>query len=225
MICVNLSEDQIDDRIDDALQYFRDWHFDGLERTYLKHVLTAQDISNEYVTVSDEVQGVIRIFDVGESINTSSMFNVKYQISLNDLWDFTSTHFTSYYMGRRHIETLDEILVGHQPIDFNRHTDRVYVRMDWKAVSVGDYLIMEAYVTVDPDTYTSVWSDPWLKDYGDALLRMQWGMNLTKFSGVQLPGGTTLNGDKILEDAREDVKRLQEEMLLKYSLPPSDYTG
>lgn len=225
-IDINVDEEQIQDRIDDAIQYFREYHFDGTEHTYLKHQITDIDITNKYIDIPSNISGITRIFDVGESHNsTNSLFNVRYQLSLNELYSFSSADFAPYVMTKRHLETIEEIFVGHQPIRFNRHTNKLYVDMDWDRVTAGNYLIVDCYAVLDPDTYTDMWGDRWILRYCTALFKRQWGENLSKFGGIQLPGGITLDGVRILNDANAEIEKLENEMINSYSLPVYDMIG
>jgi hypothetical protein len=227
VIDINVDDEQLEDRIDDALKYYQDYHFDGTEHIYLKHQITAEDIANEYIPIPEPVIGVVRVFDIGDSVNSSNLFNIRYQIHLNDLFDFTSTTYVPYVTAMRHIEQLEEIFVGKQPIRFNRHQDRLHIDLDWSGgdVNVGEYVIIEAYRILDPDTYTDVYSDWWLRQYTTALFKRQWGNNLKKFEGMQLPGGMTFNGQQLYQEAEDEIQRLEQEMVNSYSLPVSDMTG
>lgn len=227
VIDINVDDEQLEDRIDDALKYYQDYHFDGTEHIYLKHQITADDISNQYITIPELVIGVVRVFDIGDSVNSSNLFNIRYQIHLNDLFDFTSTTYVPYVTAMRHVEQLEEIFVGKQPIRFNRHKNRLHIDLDWTGgdVNVGEYIIIEAYRILDPNTYTDVYGDWWLRQYTTALFKRQWGDNLKKFEGMQLPGGMTFNGQNIYNEAIEEILRLEQEMVNTYSLPVQDMTG
>lgn len=225
VVDVNVDDDQVEDRIDDALQYYWDYHFDGTEHVLLPHALTSTDITNKYVTVPDTIIGVVGIFDVGDAVQTNNLFNIRYQIHLNDLFDFSSATFTPYVNAMRHIETLEEIFVGKKLIRFNRHTNRVYIDMDWEMLDAGRYIIIEGYRILDPDKYSEIWNDRWLKKYATALVKKNWGTNLKKFEGVQMPGGITLNGQKIYDEAVEEIEKMESEMLHSYSLPTYDMVG
>lgn len=226
VINIEVDDEQIEDRIDDALAKFRDYHYDGSERVYYRHIVTQQDKDNEYLTLPEKYFGVISVFDIGDAINSSNLFNVRYQIHLNDLFDFSSATYAPYVMAMRHVETLEEIFVGKKPIRFSRHTDRLYIDMDWKTdVLVGDYIIVDCYTTVDPDEYSDAWNDSWLKRYATALIKKQWGENLKKFEGMNLPGNVQFNGQKIWEEANDEINTLEEKLISEYSLPPEDMTG
>ena len=223
VIDINVDDGQVDDRIDDALAYYRDFHFDGTEHVYVPYKITQADVTNKYITLPEDINYVIRIFDIGRATSASNLFNVRYQIHLNDLFDFSSTTYVPYVMGMRHIEELEQIFVGSKPIRFNRHNNRLYVDMKWDTdVKVDDYVIIDAYRTLDSDTYSDVWSDPWLKKYATALIKKQWGENLKKFEGMNLPGGVKFNGQKIWDEANDEINTLEKEMNSGYSLPVMD---
>jgi len=205
VIEVNVDDDQIDDRIDEALAYFWDYHFDGSERIFYKHIITQQDVDNKYITLPENIIGAVRIFSIGDMISQSSLFDVRYQIALNDLYQFYRQSMVPYYMNLMQIQFLEQLLVGQQPIRYSKHRDRLQVDMDWGRVNVGNYLIVEAYEVIDPDVYTDAWKDRWLLRYATALIKRQWGINLTKYSGVQLIVGITFNGDKIYSEAVQEI--------------------
>ncbi|MCA6381938.1 MAG: hypothetical protein IM620_00450, partial [Cytophagales bacterium] len=190
---INVDDDQVDDRIDDALQYYWDFHFDGTSKTYYKAQITQQDYNNKYITLPENIIGAVHVFPIGSSLSTNNLFNIRYQIALNDLYDLTATTMVPYYMAMQHIQLLEQLLVGQHPIRFNRRMNRLYVDMDWDRLNVGEFVIVEAFQVVDPDTYTKVWSDRWLQKYATELIKQQWGQNLIKFQGVSLPGGMQFN--------------------------------
>jgi len=225
VIEINIDEDQMDDRIDEAILFYQDYHFDGTERTFLKHQVTTTDITNKYITVGSEYTGIIDIFDIGDSTSTNNLFNVRYQISLNDLYDLSRYDLVPYFMNFQNIRFIEEMLIGKQPLRYNRHINRLYIDMDWNKVSADDYIIAEAYKKVDPDTYTDVYNDRWLQRYVTCLFKVQWGSNLTKFTGMQLPGGVQFNGDQILQQGLDEKLKLEDEMITSYSLPVHDMTG
>lgn len=223
---INVDDDQVEDRIDQALKYYHDYHFDGSEVEYYKHQVTQADKDNKYISVPEEIMGVVRVFPIGDpAMRTSDLFNIRYQIALNELYNFTSVSMQPYYIARMHLALIQELLVGKQPVRFNRHTDRIYVDMDWERIVVGEYLLFEVYKLLDVDTYTDVWSDRWLQEYTTALIKEQWGHNLTKFSGMQLPGGVQFNGERILDDAQQKIAQLESEMITSYSIPVADMIG
>jgi len=226
VIEINVDDDQVDDRIDESLKFYYDYHFDGSEKIYYKHQVTDEDKSNKYITLPENIIGAVRVFPVGDpSLTGGDLFNIRYQIALNDLYTLTSVSMVPYYMAMSHIALIQEILIGQQPIRYNRHTDKLYVDMDWEKIDTGQFLLVEAYEVINPDTYTDAWGDRWLQEYCTAKIKYQWGSNLTKFTGMQLPGGVQFNGDKILQDAADKIEALEKEMINSYSLPVSDMIG
>jgi len=226
VIEINVADPQVEDRIDEALQYYYDYHFDGSEKVYYKHQLSADDITNEYITLPENIMGVVKIFDLGQAISTgSNLFNIRYQIALNDLYTLTSQSLVPYWMAFEQLQFMEQILVGKQPIRYNRHTDRLHIDMDWEKVKADDYLVVEAYQVVDPEVYSDAYSDRWLLRYTTALIKKQWGQNLIKFEGMQLPGNVTFNGRQIYDDAENELAQLEQEMIVSYSLPVTDMIG
>ena len=226
VIEINIDDDQIDDRIDEALRYYWDYHFDGTDKVYYKHQVTSQDKANKYITVPENIIGAVRVFPIADPmVRSDDLFNIRYQIALNDLYTLTSVSMVPYYMVMEHLALISEMLVGQQPIRFNRHMNRVYVDMDWGNIKVGEFLLIEAYEVIDPAIWSQVWSDRWLQNYTTAKLKYQWGSNLTKFVGVNLPGGVQFNGERILSDAESEIAKMEQEMISSYSLPVSDMTG
>ena len=226
VIEVNIDDDQMEDRIDEALAYYQDYHFDGSERTFLKHVVTADDKTNEYITITDgNIIGVVNIFDIGDATSTNNLFNVRYQIALNDLYDLSRYDLVPFYMNFMNIRFIEEILIGKQPLRYNRHVNKLHIDMDWGKVEVGFYLIAEVYAKINPETYTDVYGDRWLMRYTTSLFKVQWGQNLSKFVGMQLPGGIQFNGDQIYQQGVEDKRALEQEMISSFSLPVADMIG
>lgn len=225
VIEINVDDDQVEDRIDESLRYYWDYHFDGTERLYYKHEITSTDITNKYITLPQNIIGAVKIFPVGQSLNTMNLFNLRYQIALNDLYSLTTQSMVPYVMAMQHIQFMEEILVGQKPIRYNRHKNQLHIDMDWNQAVLGEYLVVEAYEIVDPDTYTDVWADRWLALYTTAQIKYQWGSNLTKFSGMVLPGGVQFNGEKIQDDAKAEIESLEQEMMTSYTLPAFHMEG
>ena len=226
VIEINVDDDQVEDRIDEAIRYYWDYHFDGTEKVYYKHAITETDKTNKYITLPENIIGAVRVFPIGDpSIRSDDMFNIRYQIALNDLYTLTAYSMIPYYMAMQHLALISEFLVGQQPIRYSRHRDRLYVDTKWDNYNVGDFLLVEAYEVLDPDTFSEVWSDRWLQNYTTAKIKYQWGSNLTKFTGMQLPGGVQFNGEKIFNDAQAEIEKMEQEMILNYSLPVTDMIG
>lgn len=223
---INMDNEQIDDCIDDAILKFRDYHFDGVERVLDKYIVTAQDIAQKFITLTPDYIGVTSIFDVGESTNIHSLFNLRYQIRMNDLYDFAGRSTVPYVMAMTHIATLQQTFVGKKFIRFNRHTHQLHIDFDWDAdVIAGEYIIIDCYKVVDLDAHTSAWNDPFLKQYAVALMKKQWGTNMKKFTGIPLMGGITMDGKTIFDEAVAELEKLDKELLTNWSIPSMDMTG
>ena len=225
VIEINVDEDQVGDRIDEALRYYWDYHFDGSEKTYYKKVITQTDIDNKYITMPENIIGVVNIFDLGSALGLNNLFNIRYQIALNDLYTLTSVSMVPYYMAMNHVQFLEQMLVGKKPLRYNRHMNKLYIDMDWNQVVEGQYLVVEAYQVVDPDVYTDAWGDRWLQRYASCLIKQQWGQNMKKFRGMKLPGGIEFNGQQIYDEATAERQQLEQEMIYTYSLPATDMIG
>lgn len=230
VIEINIDDDQIDDRIDDALQYWQDYHFDGLQKIYYIKRVDETDVTNKYIDLSDvrdsgnnamDIVGISRIFPLMDSQATVNMFDLRYQLRLNELYDFTSASYVNYTLTQQHLRSLELMFTGEVPIRFQRHTQRLYIDWAWGSTQApaGTIVVAEAYANIDPEVYNKVWNDRWLKEYATALIKRTWGNNLKKFSGLQLPGGVTLNGDKIYEEAVGEIEKLETEMQVEYGAP------
>lgn len=226
VIEINVDDDQVEDRIDESLKYFADYHFDGSDKIYYKYQVSNTDKANKWIPLPENIMGAVRVFPIADPIvRSDDLFNIRYQIALNDLYTLTSVSMVPYYMTMEHLALISELLVGQQPIRYSRHKNRLYVDMDWDKIKVGEYLLIEAYEVIDPDEWSDVWGDRWLQHYVTAKIKYQWGSNLTKFSGMSLPGGVQFNGERILDDAQRELDKLESEMVLTYSLPVSDMIG
>lgn len=297
VIEINVDPDQVEDRIDDALQFYREYHFDAVEEVYLKarampsnvyianaapliigetitgltsgetaivlekpidppsHVHVYQvtgngfqtgefirgDKSNvslnvqnfqmgtydkQYFDIPDAVTGVKKVLPFFDRASGINLFDIRYQMLVNDLYNLMSVDMIHYSMIQTHLTMINELLVGQKPFRFNRHTNRLYIEMDWKRdVQPYDYLIVNCYRILDPSTYTDVYNDMFLKRYATALIKKQWGTNMKKFQGVQLPGGVVLNGQQIYDEAIEEITKIEEEMQSRFELPVDFITG
>ena len=247
VIEINVDDDQLEDRLDEALQYFAQYHYDGIRRTYLKYQYTESDKTrmtgdssesvtknsvttswkegNNFLVVPESVISVINIFPFSNKSNMN-LFDVRYQLRLNDLYDFSSTSIINYDIVLRHLDFLDHILVGEKPLRFNQHDNRLYVDMDWKNdLAVGEFLVIEAYRKLDPEQFTDVYNDIYLKRYVTSLFKKQWGANLSKFDGVAMIGGVTLNGRQIYSEALQDIEKLETEIRSTFELNPAMIMG
>lgn len=230
VIEINVDPDQLEDRVDEALQYYQEFHSDATVKTYLKHQVTASDVSNEYISVSDNVIFVKKLFPISSSFNNSmNFFDIKYQMMLNDIADLQNfAGDLSYYdQMQQYLSLLDMKLNGTPQVNFSRRQGRLYIHGDFqdKDIQADDYIVAEVLQIVDPETHTSIYDDMWLKAYTTALIKRQWGSNLIKFEGMQLPGGVQLNGRQIFEDALNDIERLEERIRLEQELPVDFFVG
>ena len=252
---INTDATQDDDIIDQAIQYYHEYHFDGVERMYLKHKFTAADVTrfdssdqasaapnndawenrNNYIEVPDAVIGVSKVFGVSSNFMRNNLFGMSNQYYLMDLFSFSSGSafsfgnfdLTNYYMVKQHFETIDMIintgsLVGYR---FNCRQDRLYIDIDPERVTEDQWLLIECYRALDPATFTEVYNDQFVKKYATALIKRQWGQNLIKFNGVQLPGGVSMNGRQLYEDALNEIQALMDASSSTYELPPLDMIG
>tara|TARA_B100001939_G_scaffold338625_1_gene344422 strand:- start:12 stop:818 length:807 start_codon:yes stop_codon:yes gene_type:complete len=247
VIEINVDDAQLEDRLDEALQYFAQYHYDGVERVYLKYKYTAADKTrltsntsstatknsestsyeeaNNYLIVPEGVLAINRIFNLSDKHNLN-LFDVRYQLRLNDLYDFSSTSVINYDVVLRHLDFLDHILVGEKPLRFNQHDNRLYIDMDWtNDLETDEWIVIECYRKLDPNSYTDVWNDIYLKRYTTALFKKQWGANLSKFGGVAMVGGVTLNGQQIYSEALQDLEKLETEIRTTYELNPAMMIG
>jgi len=251
---INIAEEQLDDLVDDALQYFHERHFDGVEKMYLKYQITQDDIdrgkakspdgvgivtttassagntfnfyeSSNYIQVPDSVIGIEKIFKFDTSSISSGMFSIKYQLFLNDLYYFNSVELLQYAMVKSYLEDIDHLLTTDKQVRFNKRQNRLYLDIDWGSETPGNWIILDCYRALDPNSFTKVYNDSFLKRYLTALIKRQWGQNLIKFQGVRLPGGIELNGRQLYDDAQRDLEEIKQKMSLEYELPPMDLIG
>ena len=257
---INVDDDQIDDLVDDAFQYFQERHFDGVERMYLKYEIQQSDIdrgkasgtsgvgivttsatstnidgfgtttsnfyeNSNFIQIPDSVVGIEKVFKFDTSSISGGMFSIKYQLFLNDLYYFNSVELLQYSMTKSYLEDIDFLLTTDKQVRYNKRQDRLYLDIDWKAQSAGDYIILDCYRALDPASFTQVYNDSFVKRYLTALMKRQWGQNLIKFNGVKLPGGIELNGRQLYEDGERELEAIRQRMASEYELPPLDLIG
>ena len=260
---INIDDDQIDDLVDDALQYFHERHFDGVERMFLKYKVSADDITrgtakysggsftsnagivtttgisttsygtntfnfyenSNYIQVPDSVIGIEKVFKFDTSSISGGMFSIKYQLFLNDLYYFNSVELLQYSMVKSYLEDIDHLLTTDKQIRFNKRQNRLYLDIDWGAQKENNFFVIDCYRILDPNDFTSVYNDSFVKKYLTALIKRQWGQNLIKFNGVKLPGGIELNGRQLYEDAERELEDIKQRMSMEYELPPLDFIG
>jgi hypothetical protein len=224
---INVDDDQVSDRIDDAIEFFQEYHFDGVEKVFLKHIITQTDIDNEYIAVADPVISVLRVLPIPNfNAFQTGFFNEEYQLRLNDLDSFSGSSLIHWAMSQTNFSLVEHLFSIQPTLLFNRKQNKMYLETDWDdKFDVGTIIIIEAYRALDPATYTEVYNDMFLKKYATALIKQQWGSNLKKFTGVTLPGGITLDGQTIFSEATEEINKIEEEMNMKYELPPDGFIG
>ena len=256
---INVAEEQIEDILDDAIQYFQERHFDGVSPMYLKYQVTQADIdrgsaphntqvgivttntpatiagvstsfkweeNSNYLQVPPNIIGVTKVFHFdGSNSMSSGMFSVKYQLFLNDMYFWGAMEMLTYAMTRSYLSDIEFLLTTQKQIRFNQRMDRLYLDIDWATVNVGEWIIMDCFMALNPNDYHRVWNDSFLKIYATALIKRQWGQNLLKFQGVKLPGGVELNGRQIYDDAQKELDGIRERMSNTYELPPLDMIG
>lgn len=242
VIEINVDDDQVDDRIDEAIQYFNEFHYDGAMRTFLKVQLSAalkttmqtdEDTvvgsntwkeQNNYIELPEYVMSVMKVYPLLDK-GSVNMFDLRYQIRLNDVPSLTSSSILYYSQVKQYVSLIDQVLVGQPPIRYNTHKDRLYLDMDLDSVGDDEYILLECYRKMDPTDFTDVYDDMWLKKYATALIKQQWGDNMSKFQGIALPGGITLDAQTIKTEATEEIRRLEEESRTTFEMPPFDMIG
>ena len=247
---VNVDDDQIDDLIDDAIQYFQERHFDGVERMLLKHEITKENRetlktgittttanstvgittttfteSQNFIQLPDHVLGVERVLKMDASTLSSGMFNIKYQIFLNDLYYYGALDLMNYAMTKTYLEDLSRIITPDTQLRFNKKNHRLYLDIDYAQMSDDTFIIIDGYRLLDPSDAPAIYNDFWLKRYATATIKKQWGQNLIKFNGVLLPGGVALNGREIYEDAIKEIEEIEYALKTEYEIPPLDLIG
>jgi hypothetical protein len=256
---INLADEQIDDLVDDALQYFQERHFDGVERMYLKYKITEEDLNrgkakapngvgivtttgttnisgvgttsfnfyenSNFIQVPDSVIGIEKVFKFDTSSISGGMWSIKYQLFLNDLYYFNSVELLQYAMVKSYLEDIDFLLSTDKQIRFNKRQNRLYLDIDWNSKSKDTFIIIDCYRILNPNDFTKVYNDSFLKKYLTSLMKRQWGQNLIKFRGVKLPGGIELNGRELYDDAEKELESLRQRMSMDYELPPYDFIG
>ena len=263
---INVDDDQIDDLVDDTIQYFNERHYDGVEKMYLKYEISQDDIdrgkgvtvaggdqvdgktgvgivtttatstgiaattfsfyeNSNFIQVPDSVIGVERLFKFDTSSISGGMFSIKYQLFLNDLYYFNSDELLQYSMTKSYLEDIDHLLTTDKQIRFNKRQDRLYLDLDWGSQSAGNFIVIECYRALDPASFSQIYNDSFVKRYLTALIKRQWGRNLSKFRGVKLPGGIELNGGEILQQAEQELSEIKSRMSMEYEMPPLDFIG
>ena len=312
---LNLDDDQVEDCIDDSLQFFQEYHFDATENTFLKHQVSGStlklagapsgtfsngeiitggtsgvqatvhayhsanttlrykdpevksggdgntfyanttttfstgetitgntssatatthastataigDFDNKYISIAEAIIGVRRVIPFSDNSRTNSMFSSKYQFALSEMHSLGSGGLASFEIAQEYLALINEMFTGQPSFRYNRHADKLYLDISWGSdADIDDFIVVEVDKILDPATYTDIWGDMFLKRYNTALMKKQWGQNLTKFEGMQLPGGVTMNGRQLYDDATTELETIQTEMSLRYELPIDHLIG
>jgi hypothetical protein len=226
VISVNLSDDQIEDCIEESLKYFTDYHYDGSEQVYHVVTISAQDITNRYVAVPQALFGISEVYTKNQSTYSGmfrGMFGTESEFAIDMTFNTTmGGSMVTYYLNQTQYELINQLLVAKNAIRFNRHLNKLNIDISWDTMAVGDKIIISGHMALDPDTVTDIWNDRWLIKYATAKTKYVWGSVLSKFEGATLPNGVTLNGSKIQDDAKDEIQQLEDEMLSNYSIPPRD---
>lgn len=217
LVEINITDEQADDIIDEALSFFRDYYFDGIEKVYFKHQVTAEDIANRYITLPDKIIGVNRVFPTtGTTAAQTNIFDLQYQLRMNDLRDLTSTSMIYYAQSMQHLDLLDQLLNTYKQFRWNRFTSKLYLDENWEYKETeGHYILIDCYAILNPDEAPKYWNDRLLKHYSTALMKMQWGSNIKKFSGITLPGGITLDGQSLYDEGKEEADQIEQDIMGK----------
>jgi len=254
VIEINVDDDQIEDLIDDTIQLFNERVYDGVERVYLKYKITQDDIDNGsdrnittsasdtnlgatpaaktlnfeegrgYLTVPDHIIGIQGILPISNTY-VNNMFGFRYQFFLNDFYNFYAYDILNLEMTMQYIQTLEFLLEGQKPIRYNKVQNKLYLDVDWNRVAVNDYIVIDCYRALDPNDFTKIYNERFVKEYLTSLIKKQWGQNLIKFTGIKMPGGVEFNGRQLYDDALAELEKLESKMLSTYELPPLDFVG
>lgn len=233
VIEINVDDSQVEDRIDQAIQYFNDWNSLGIQREYWKYQVTQQDITNQYINTDSispngpVIQNITRVFQVGFNLQINNIFNIRYQMALTDFYGLrTGNMKISDYVGTmQYIEMLQQLLDPEKQIRFNKYKNQLKIDMNWSDFTPNQWLLIEGFSVINPEEYSDVWNDAMLKKYATALIKQQWGINLSKFEGIPMPGNITFNGQRLYEEATSTIQSIEDTVLLKYQEPPDFITG
>jgi hypothetical protein len=246
VITINVDREQCEDRLDEALAFFVERHFDGVEKVFFKYQITQTDLTNRYLTVSNiggwdgnansrpngsDIVSVIKLFQFGNFANID-MFDLKYQLALVDYFGVNrgmnggnSLGLASYHSTKQYIKLIEDFFQGEKALRFSKVTNRIHIDGGWDELVVGDYIVIEAYAALDPNQYTKIFNDRMLKRYLTALIKRQWGANMAKYDGVQLPGGIVMKGGQIYAEAVAEIQQLEAEFYNSQELPVNFFVG
>jgi len=210
VIEVNVADEQLEDRLDDAIAYYNMYHYDGVEKMYLKHLITSTNMTNKYIQLPDDIRGITRVFSLNAN-SSNSILNYETQFRMDMIANLHNSNITDYQMTMNHLQMLDTLLSGQNQLRFNKNNGKLYIDMNWDKLSPFHYIIVDCYQAIDPELETKMYDDVWLKAYVVAKFKMQWGQNLSKYNGVSLPGGVTIDGQSMYDTAVSEISALEQQ--------------
>jgi len=226
---INVSPDQMSDAVDDTIQLFNESHGDGSEKFFVRHIVTAQDIANRYIGLPDSIRAVVQVLPLNQTSSfyaTEPLFSPIGQFMQDEVWGLNSQSVVHYHMAMANYRLIQNMFADTPNVDFNVYTGKLKLDTNWdRFIPDETVIILEVWKALDPEEYKKIYTDRWVKRYVTARIKKQWGTNLKKFSGVQLPGGITLNGDTIYTEAVEEIANLEEELRTRYELPIDFFIG
>lgn len=212
LLNIEIHDDQIEDCIKEAIEYYHEYHNDGIERDIVKHQITQTDKTNQYIDLPEGIVGIIKIIPFSGVFSGNYLFSGQYQFFLSELNFLKNYNLSNYYTTKQYLETAEFVLGSNPQFRFNRRMNKLYLDTNWDNINVDDYLVLEVYRELNPDTYSSIYKDRWLKKYCVALMKYQWGTNLSKYEGMELPGGVHVNGSIIKQEAAQEIQLLEQEL-------------
>jgi hypothetical protein len=225
VINIEVDDDQVDDRVDDALIFYQKYHYDGTERLYMKYQITQEDFDRKYIEMPTNIASVVQIFPMG-MMNQASIWDVRYQMALSDLYYFGSIDLNGFATVKMHMEMMQQLLSPEKSFQFNKSVGKIVINTDWvQYLPVGTWILLECYAIIDPEANVAVYNDPNLKDYVTALIKEQWGQNLSKFQGVAMVGGVQFDGVRILSEAKKEIEEIENEIISSNQQPPDFLIG
>jgi len=246
VIDINVDHEQCLDRVDDALELFAERHFDGVEKVYFRHTMTEDNIQKRYIdteTLSNPtgitgdgpdgttIVSVIKLFRFSNFSNIN-MFDIRYQLALTDYFGINrglasqaSLGLPQYSATKRYINLVEQFFAPEKSIRFSKVKNRIYIDGSMEELSAGAVMVIEAYAALDPNKYNEIYDDRLLKKYVTALIKRQWGANMSKFDGVQLPGGITTRGGAIMQEAMQEIQNIEQELVSTHELPSDFFIG
>lgn len=227
VITINVDDEQVDDRVDEALEYWRTFHHDAVLKVYYPYEITQNVIDERAITVSNTFVGVTRLLPLSSATGyTSNIFDMAYQMRLNDYLLYRTSNTLDVFLLNQYMTTLDQVFNGQTIIDFNKKINKVFPRWNWDTDAVlGNYVVVEGLIYLDETAYPNIWKDRYLQALATAYIKRQWGSNLKKFEGVKLLGGMTYNGQQIYDEAIATAEKIEANIRSEAEEPPIFITG